>query len=190
MEKHKCRICSRNFVNGRALGGHMRSHVWNPYMQSCGGGGDSVVIDRESETESSLVEGEAAVSSDSPEEDGAYCLMMLSRDKWTDDEESSRQSSGEAKKTASSKRKYRCESCRKVFRSYQALGGHRASHKKIVVKGVCEDENVGENNGDVDEKLHECPFCYRVFSSGQALGGHKRSHFTAASACLLSPSAK
>lgn len=178
MEEHKCRICSRNFANGRALGGHMRSHVWNPYMQSAGGGGGG-----DSETESS-------VSDNSPEEDGAYCLMMLSRDKWNTDEKSS----GEAKKTANGKRKYRCESCRKVFRSYQALGGHRASHKKIVVKGLCDDdnnENVGENNGDVEEKLHECPYCYRLFSSGQALGGHKRSHFTAASsACLLSPSTK
>ncbi|RVW50515.1 Zinc finger protein ZAT4 [Vitis vinifera] len=27
MEKHKCKLCSRRFSSGRALGGHMRSHL-------------------------------------------------------------------------------------------------------------------------------------------------------------------
>ncbi|CAK9170766.1 unnamed protein product, partial [Ilex paraguariensis] len=81
--------------------------------------------------------------------------------------------------------KYKCETCNKVFRSYQALGGHRASHKKIKAININsssaqeqspeERENVG-NSTMVVEKIHECPVCYRVFSSGQALGGHKRSH--------------
>ncbi|CAH8362743.1 unnamed protein product [Eruca vesicaria subsp. sativa] len=27
MQKHKCKLCSKSFCNGRALGGHMKSHV-------------------------------------------------------------------------------------------------------------------------------------------------------------------
>ncbi|XP_057417658.1 zinc finger protein ZAT9-like [Lotus japonicus] len=27
MEKHKCKLCSRSFANGRALGGHMKAHL-------------------------------------------------------------------------------------------------------------------------------------------------------------------
>ncbi|CAN4077980.1 unnamed protein product [Withania somnifera] len=27
MEKHKCKLCSKKFLNGKALGGHMRSHL-------------------------------------------------------------------------------------------------------------------------------------------------------------------
>ncbi|XP_074317405.1 zinc finger protein ZAT9-like [Silene latifolia] len=27
MERHRCKLCSRSFMNGRALGGHMRSHL-------------------------------------------------------------------------------------------------------------------------------------------------------------------
>ncbi|XP_061341117.1 zinc finger protein ZAT1-like [Gastrolobium bilobum] len=27
MEKHKCKLCSRTFANGRALGGHMKAHL-------------------------------------------------------------------------------------------------------------------------------------------------------------------
>ncbi|WVZ06768.1 hypothetical protein V8G54_020114, partial [Vigna mungo] len=29
MDKHKCKLCFRSFSNGRALGGHMRSHMMN-----------------------------------------------------------------------------------------------------------------------------------------------------------------
>ncbi|GAA0151888.1 hypothetical protein LIER_10509 [Lithospermum erythrorhizon] len=66
--------------------------------------------------------------------------------------------------------KYRCETCNKVFKSYQALGGHKSNHKKIKVNYETEEHET--------EKKHECPICYRVFASGQALGGHKRSHLT------------
>lgn len=102
------------------------------------------------------------------------------------------------------KSKFSCSICKKAFSSYQALGGHRASHKKF--KGCCApiSENILENNNNnnnntnqsaanvintnlisVSEaqfglrkniKEHECPICFKVFSSGQALGGHKRSH--------------
>ncbi|XP_073039063.1 uncharacterized protein [Primulina eburnea] len=80
--------------------------------------------------------------------------------------------------------RYTCETCNKLFRSYQALGGHMASHKKIrhspfSVESSSEMADSGGGSAAVaeEEKVHECPFCERVFSSGQALGGHKRSHF-------------
>ncbi|OIS99647.1 PREDICTED: zinc finger protein ZAT1-like [Nicotiana attenuata] len=46
MEKHKCKLCSRKFLNGKALGGHMRSHLMAlplppktpPLKQDSGGG--------------------------------------------------------------------------------------------------------------------------------------------------------
>ncbi|KAH6801116.1 hypothetical protein C2S52_001580 [Perilla frutescens var. hirtella] len=84
--------------------------------------------------------------------------------------------------------KFTCSICKKAFASYQALGGHRASHKKF--KGCCaprsenslETENSNNNQAEKSEvgckksKDHECPICFKVFPSGQALGGHKRSH--------------
>lgn len=92
--------------------------------------------------------------------------------------------------SSSSSSKFSCSICKKAFQSYQALGGHRASHKKF--KGCCaprssqgslETENShsqGENLitevGSKKGKEHECPICLKVFPSGQALGGHKRSH--------------
>ncbi|GAB2251759.1 hypothetical protein Droror1_Dr00004606 [Drosera rotundifolia] len=90
--------------------------------------------------------------------------------------------------------RYECSPCNKVFNSYQALGGHRASHKKIKgcssMKPVDSDNSLDvelypprpkANHRKLDEivvttKKHECPICFKVFLSGQALGGHKRSH--------------
>ncbi|XP_059637511.1 zinc finger protein ZAT9-like [Cornus florida] len=303
MEKHKCKLCYKSFANGRALGGHMRSHMLNLYVppkteqpidhnhqlgeetesapssssssseeenedKGLGYGlrenpkksirlvdpefsfavdaGSVVLQDRESETESSKnpihrrskrirkfsitehhdqkgpelkmvklgklggTESEpvSSISDTTPEEDVAYCLMMLSRDKWmreenegdpqeaeqekyiVDDEEEEDNESEESDELKYSKararKKYKCETCKKVFRSYQALGGHRASHKKIKFNksltthelGVIQNTNGGGNSSMAEEKVHECPVCYRVFSSGQALGGHKRSHVT------------
>ncbi|CAN6717701.1 unnamed protein product [Malus baccata var. baccata] len=102
-------------------------------------------------------------------------------------------------KSSQKRSKFECTTCNKVFRSYQALGGHRASHKKIKgcfaskIEGsentmetdispesCCNNENpieqeIAESSAK-STKGHSCPICYRVFPSGQALGGHKRSH--------------
>ncbi|KAJ7962099.1 Zinc finger protein [Quillaja saponaria] len=312
MERHKCKLCYRYFSNGRALGGHMRSHMMNlavppkpeespapppppPYNQlsdeaesasyssssseeegeekglsyglrenpkrsirlvdpefsfAVDAGSVSMVLqDRESETESSKnptrrrskrtrkldgfdhqllhkqiheQEGAKKLKSNNPskteswaepepvssisdtttEEDLAFCLMLLSRDKWKttkeqfeqeeededeDEGERSFEDTDESEELKLSKSrirgKYKCETCKKVFRSYQALGGHRASHKKIKLSATInvpelDQENAGTSASVVDKKIHICPVCFRVFSSGQALGGHKRTHVT------------
>ncbi|KEH16508.1 putative transcription factor C2H2 family [Medicago truncatula] len=308
MDKYKCKLCYRSFNNGRALGGHMRSHMMNllvtkqeeessrtvqlsfeaesaPSSSSSSEDDDvdekglnyglrenpkrsirlvdqefsfpqvdtsSVILqDIESETESSknnptrkrskrvwkirgfdqkyynesatkkmkffnkndssVVEHEpvSSVSDATTEEDVAFCLMQLSRDKWNrqneqyedvededdDDEaeeeeeeedeieiERSLEDSDESQELLKvcknnnkvRKGRYKCETCNKVFKSYQALGGHRASHKKIKPNITVEESSPEFEI--VEKKVHECPVCFRVFNSGQALGGHKRTH--------------
>ncbi|EPS61223.1 hypothetical protein M569_13576, partial [Genlisea aurea] len=74
--------------------------------------------------------------------------------------------------------KFRCMICLKSFSSYQALGGHRASHR--IKAGSSSPQTKYPINDDTDRRRgghHPCLICFRVFPSGQALGGHKRSHF-------------
>ncbi|XP_050386479.1 zinc finger protein ZAT4-like [Argentina anserina] len=338
MERHKCKLCMRSFSNGRALGGHMRSHMLNlpihqnpeaeeedapvhdqmlvdeidlvsassssddddeeehgeeeeedeeglyyglrenpkrsirlvdPEFSFAIDAGSVVLHDRESETESSKnptrrrskrtrksamfdhlrhqvhnqyqetlkkiklkskmdscannVEPEpvSSISDATTEEDVAFCLMMLSRDKWKkqdkqqqqqeeqdeqdddveveyrslDESEESEEQLIKFQRPKTSRGKYKCETCQKVFKSYQALGGHRASHKKIKAAASAANQNpnrivyepepnpeIHYNAGSSFVKTHECPVCFRVFASGQALGGHKRSHVTGSAA--------
>uniref|UniRef100_A0A2P2Q5R3 Zinc finger protein ZAT9-like n=1 Tax=Rhizophora mucronata TaxID=61149 RepID=A0A2P2Q5R3_RHIMU len=160
-------------------------------------------------TESSWAEPEpvSSISDTTSEEDVAFCLMMLSRDKWKrkeqhnyqqEQEQETEEEEAEADKSEEEtdesdefkacrtriRGKYKCETCNKVFKSYQALGGHRASHKKLkVIRPPKEPENAATSSSILAEKrIHECPYCFRVFSSGQALGGHKRSHLTGVAA--------
>ncbi|EYU31947.1 hypothetical protein MIMGU_mgv1a021269mg [Erythranthe guttata] len=242
MEKrHRCKLCLRSFGNGRALGGHMRSHMMKFYAsnkrEQVKHAFDSVDFDvvhdsyssssddDDEEEESALLvdhgfgsesdpicrrsnrvrksrvsdledgffhvdkklkfggycspEAElSSVSDTTSEEHLAHCLIMLSRDTWQKEEEE--EYSGAAVKAKVGRGKYRCEECNKLFRSYQALGGHRASHKKIKLNTPPPPPPSPPrkvSGSPPEKKVHECPFCDRVFSSGQALGGHKRTHF-------------
>ncbi|CAN0926186.1 Zinc finger protein ZAT5 [Linum grandiflorum] len=99
---------------------------------------------------------------------------------------------------------YQCKTCDRCFSSFQALGGHRASHKKprmteadqidrksSVDRKLKEEINRGEElslslrivsatppAAVKPNKVHECSICGTGFSSGQALGGHMRRHRT------------
>ena len=87
---------------------------------------------------------------------------------------------------------YECKTCGKTFSSFQALGGHRTSHKKIKLPppdhrdAVVFNDHEHNHNHDHDHDLtriiinnsrvHECSICGSEFPSGQALGGHMRRH--------------
>lgn len=88
---------------------------------------------------------------------------------------------------------YKCSVCDKAFASYQALGGHKASHRKLsagsaVVSGGGADEQSTTStsittagattvSGGGSGRTHECSICHKCFPTGQALGGHKRCHY-------------
>ncbi|CAN6874572.1 unnamed protein product [Brassica oleracea] len=92
----------------------------------------------------------------------AFCLMLLARD-------------GDRHHVEEEKTVYKCGVCDKVFLSYQALGGHKASHRNF------------SSGGDVKPttpaavKSHVCSICHKSFTTGQALGGHKRCHYDGSS---------
>ncbi|RWW37988.1 hypothetical protein BHE74_00056825 [Ensete ventricosum] len=153
----------------------------------------------------------SSVSDASPDEDVARCLMLLSRDAWSkckaegrhtngwaeiEGEEYEEEEDGIGSRSRRPRSRFQCGMCRKVFRSYQALGGHRASHKRAGANCVPTptgmrihgEDSSGTTAAHHDAKLWECPYCYRVFVSGQALGGHKRSHLSSSAAATATAS--
>ncbi|KAM3229384.1 hypothetical protein ACQJBY_060315 [Aegilops geniculata] len=73
---------------------------------------------------------------------------------------------------ASPERAFECKTCNRRFPSFQALGGHRASHKKPRLA-----------DGEPPKpKVHGCSICGLEFAVGQALGGHMRRHRAVAAA--------
>ncbi|KAL6572788.1 hypothetical protein OROMI_013746 [Orobanche minor] len=101
----------------------------------------------------------------------ANCLMLLS-----------------GQDSISNHRVFTCKTCDRQFPSFQALGGHRASHKKprIMVMmsgggGVGDDDDhvivqTHAPSSPPKQKTHECSICGLEFPLGQALGGHMRRH--------------
>ncbi|KAK7261447.1 hypothetical protein RIF29_27759 [Crotalaria pallida] len=79
---------------------------------------------------------------------------------------------------------FKCKTCNKRFSSFQALGGHRASHKKpklMVVDDLkCHHHHHNSKSPKrtmkLKPKMHPCPICGVEFGIGQALGGHMRKH--------------
>lgn len=99
------------------------------------------------------------------EEDMANCLILLAKGRLP----------------------YQCKTCSKCFPSFQALGGHRASHKKpnrppsLEEKKAFSDDDTNLTLQMISDRpgsprVHECAICGAEFGSGQALGGHMRRH--------------
>ncbi|KAG1337916.1 zinc finger protein ZAT11 [Cocos nucifera] len=68
---------------------------------------------------------------------------------------------------------FECKTCGRRFPSFQALGGHRTSHRQPRLQGLGLDLMQGSRP---KTSFHRCSICGQRFSTGQALGGHMRRH--------------
>ncbi|KAJ4916713.1 Zinc finger protein ZAT10 [Raphanus sativus] len=111
----------------------------------------------------------------------AFCLLLLARD--GGDRSSNRNPLPLPPMTVAEKSStYSCSVCDKSFSSYQALGGHKASHRKNLsqtLSGGGDDLSTSTTSAVTtgSGKSHVCSICHKSFPSGQALGGHKRCHY-------------
>ncbi|CAN6284274.1 unnamed protein product [Urochloa humidicola] len=105
--------------------------------------------------------------------------------------------------------RFKCAVCGKAFASYQALGGHKSSHRKpptdeqqaAALAAAAARQAAAASAEDSEETTssgggaaasggpHRCTICRRGFATGQALGGHKRCHYWDGSSVSVSLSA-
>ncbi|MCL7043604.1 hypothetical protein MKW94_004783 [Papaver nudicaule] len=106
----------------------------------------------------------------------ATCLMLLSGSR-SGEIDYRPVIQAQAVSTNSQSRVYECKTCTRQFSSFQALGGHRASHKKPRLAEQVSPDNLSSIQQQVKKpKVHECSICGLEFAIGQALGGHMRRH--------------
>ncbi|GER34910.1 C2H2-type zinc finger family protein [Striga asiatica] len=87
-------------------------------------------------------------------------------------------SAGQRADSSTTNRVFTCKTCNRKFTSFQALGGHRASHKKPrLLEGGAHVLHIPPPSPP-KPKTHECSICGLDFPLGQALGGHMRRHRT------------
>ncbi|KAL6653886.1 hypothetical protein ACP70R_008810 [Stipagrostis hirtigluma subsp. patula] len=84
---------------------------------------------------------------------------------------------------------FRCRTCGRRFATFQALGGHRTSHRRPRVRADGLDLLLGARPGKgaaaATTAVHRCNACGVVFPTGQALGGHMRRHRAAYEAAAV-----
>ncbi|KAF8049232.1 hypothetical protein N665_2269s0005 [Sinapis alba] len=171
------------------------------------GGGGRTVSDEYTSAVSSPV---TTTDCTEEEEDMAICLIMLAQGaSLSPDLKNLSKTDKTLHQKNSSFFVYECKTCNRTFSSFQALGGHRASHKKPRVS-IDEKTKLPLMQAKSEEgqkrhfkvvgsslalqssniitskanKVHECSICGSVFTSGQALGGHMRRHRTATTAVI------
>ena len=138
------------------------------------------------------------------EEDIAECLILLAQGYFTNPKNIIHDNSRRINFNSESANDgpisvYACKTCGRVFSSFQALGGHRTSHKKPKIeKRAASLSYEFDQDFSLKKKLpppprrsslslqlfsvgkpprvHECSYCGAEFTSGQALGGHMRRH--------------
>ncbi|XP_047339423.1 zinc finger protein AZF3-like [Impatiens glandulifera] len=144
----------------------------------------------------SRTDSSSSTSTMTEEEYLAFCLIMLARNGRSEGIIAG--ISEPDLSTISKSLSYNCNVCHKSFNSYQALGGHKASHRKST---TADDQSQSQSQPQPSTtssainllnpsgRMHECSICHRSFTTGQALGGHKRRHYEGGAAAVAAAAA-
>lgn len=136
-----CRVCKKTFKSMKSLYGHMRCHQRNwrgvsppPNAADFSDSNQALPPKNWSITaKRGRKAGKSSTTPSSPNDpiltDAVTNLLLLAN----------QQSKAEKPEKKSELRRHQCVTCSKIFNSHQALGGHRSSHKKVIVN---EDRKV------------------------------------------------
>ncbi|XP_003559010.1 zinc finger protein 1 [Brachypodium distachyon] len=135
----------------------------------------------------------------SEEENLALCLLMLSRGGGQHRVQAPQPSSSSPVTLTAAE--FKCSVCGRSFGSYQALGGHKTSHRvkqpspppppptaPVLVAPApaaipttpaepATSSTDAAGAPATSNRVHRCSICHKEFPTGQALGGHKRKHY-------------
>ncbi|XP_076915419.1 zinc finger protein ZAT9-like [Bidens hawaiensis] len=181
-----CKECGKGFQSWKALFGHMKCHSENsganmniPRIKKSKPRSRNVTTKDSSSDSMNANQASTSVVSDivdDQEAEVAMCLIMLSKDvgNWGEKviENGCKMKNLEAPESGfddQSKRSFECATCNKSFHSYQALGGHKASHKKLkgCLDSKTDDTDMikGEPVLDHDHMVNGC--CEKTFDNHQ-----------------------
>ncbi|EPS71480.1 hypothetical protein M569_03286 [Genlisea aurea] len=142
-----CPECYRTFWSWKALFGHMRCHPTRQYR----GMNPPENFRRRRRLGKAPVEDEEEFTEEDHEL--ASCLLLLTNGSGEETAAVGPASSGAVTQSSSG---FECSSCKKVFNSHQALGGHRATHKNVkgcYAIGCCSSAAAGEPTSPIDLNL-------------------------------------
>ncbi|VVB13605.1 unnamed protein product [Arabis nemorensis] len=196
-----CQVCMRSFPNGKALGGHMRSHARKfslPKATSSATASTIPTLQASNKLGATFTPGETVLLrsvhtnevGDGPKPDlkneeggqqvtGKRKFLFDLNEVYTEEPQSSLTVEEESAlllvEMSKGKRPANFQSPTLIDPPL-ALGGHRTSHKKRL--------KIGEKNDEaVVPRQYPCVICEKVFGSGQALGGHKKVHLAYLEPC-------
>ncbi|KAI4964109.1 hypothetical protein ZWY2020_008372 [Hordeum vulgare] len=134
----------------------------------------------------------------SEEENLALCLLMLSRGGGGGGKQRVQAPQPESF-AAPAVAEFKCSVCGRSFGSYQALGGHKTSHRvklpsppadaaaaplvalpavaAVLPSAEPATSSTAASSDGATNRVHRCSICQKEFPTGQALGGHKRKHY-------------
>ncbi|XP_060211116.1 zinc finger protein ZAT1-like [Lycium barbarum] len=181
MEKHKCKLCSKKFLSGKALGGHMRSHLiplplppkTPPLNQDSGDRSKSTLSlcpSENQEQEEEILE----------QKDFYYGLRENPKKSFRiiDPEFLDSESETEWEKNQSR----RSKRSRKMFENNEekvgslSLFSDSSSEEDIALCLMMLSRDVWRNSNQNGKKCYQCGICYKMFKTSQGLGSHKTIH--------------
>ncbi|XP_062114837.1 zinc finger protein ZAT2-like [Humulus lupulus] len=129
-----CFVCGKEFKSAKALYGHMRKHPERSW-RGCNPPSNTQPFSKQSGSQTAP----RIDPDDNIEVDIAFCLILLSEGKSNDKSTTSTASDHTGstsyniavENSGGDGNLFKCSSCDKKFRTHQALGGHRASHKNV-----------------------------------------------------------